>query len=74
MANKSIHITPRPYGWAVKSSGSSRASSLHPTKAQAYEVGRKSAISNKTELFVHNRDGRFGYRNSYGNDPYPPRG
>lgn len=74
MPNKQVHVTPREDGWAVKNLGATRASSLHSTKAQAYKAGRDSAISQKAELFIHNKDGKIGSRNSYGNDPYPPRG
>jgi len=75
MAKKStIHVVPRSNGWGVLSSGSSRVSKIYQTKAEAYSAGRKSAIGRSTELFVHNRNGRIGYRNSYGNDFFPPRG
>jgi len=75
MARKSsIHVVPRSNGWGVKSSGSSRASKVFRTKAQAFSAGRRSAIGRSTELFVHNRSGKIGYRNSYGNDSFPPRG
>lgn len=75
MARKSsIHIVPRSNGWGIKSSGSSRASKVFTTKAKAFKAGRSSAIGKKTELFVHNKNGRIGYRNSYGNDSFPPKG
>ncbi|MFT9818182.1 four helix bundle protein [Lysinibacillus sp. NPDC056185] len=32
------------------------------------------AINQKSELLVHNKQGRIREKNSYGNDPYPPRG
>lgn len=75
MARKSsIHIVPRSNGWGIKSSGSSRAAKIFPTKAQAYTAGRATAIGRRTELFVHNKNGRIGFRNSYGKDSFPPRG
>lgn len=75
MARKSsIHIVPRSNGWGIKSSGSSKASKVFSTKAKAFKAGRKSAIARRTELFVHNKNGRIGYKNSYGNDSFPPRG
>ena len=36
--------------------------------------GRQLASRNKSELVVHNQDGKIGERRSYGNDPFPPRG
>ena len=74
MGNKQIHVIPHNDGWAVKGAGAQRASSLHPTKSEAFKAGRDSAVSKNAELFVHNMDGKIGYRNSYGNDPCPPRG
>ncbi|MBY0544383.1 MAG: DUF2188 domain-containing protein, partial [Gammaproteobacteria bacterium] len=28
----------------------------------------------KVEHFIHGKDGKIQERNSYGNDPFPPRG
>ena len=72
--NKQVHIVPRANGWAVKNSNASRASSLHDRKIDACAAGRNSAIKQHAELYVHNKDGRIGYKNSYGNDSFPPRG
>ena len=44
------------------------------TKADAQAAGRATAKREGTEHVVHKRDGRIGERNSYGNDPYPPKG
>ena len=72
---KTVHVTHRGHGcWAVKSSDASRASSLHETKAKAVQAGRSLAISKGAELNVHNMNGRIAHKNSYGNDPFPPRG
>jgi len=32
------------------------------------------ATNQKSEVIVHRRDGRIREKNSYGNDPYPPKG
>lgn len=61
-------------GWAVKKAGSSRATSTHSTQAEAIEAGTRIARNQKTELYIHGRDGRIRERNSYGNDPHPPKG
>lgn len=69
------HVTPHPDGgWQVKAAGASRATVRTNTQAQAYEIGRQIAINQGSELFIHNRQGQFRDRNSYGNDPFPPRG
>ena len=72
--SKQIHTIHRPGGWGNKSAGASRVSKVYTTKAQAQSAGRKTAINQKAEHIIHNMDGRIGLRNSYGNDPHPPRG
>jgi len=74
MPSKQIHTVHRPGGWGNKSSGASRVSKVYPTKATAQAAGRKAAIAQKAEHIVHNLNGKIGSRNSYGNDPHPPRG
>ncbi|MDH3891515.1 MAG: DUF2188 domain-containing protein [candidate division Zixibacteria bacterium] len=73
MAKKSIHITPLGKNWQVKRAGSSRPISTHLTQAAAENAGRPIAQKDKTELFIHNRKGQIRDRDSYGNDPFPPR-
>jgi len=73
---KSNHVVPSKAkgGWAVKKSGASRASKSFDTKDKAVKYGRKISKSEKTELYIHKKDGTIQNRNSYGNDPHPPRG
>jgi len=51
-----------------------RTISNHRTKAAAQKAGRSAAKSRHAEHVIHNRDGLIGGSNSYGGDPYPPRG
>ena len=74
MAGTGVHVTPRDEGWAVEREGSERASSLHDTQAEAEAAGRATARREQVEFYLHGRDGRIRERDSYGNDPYPPRG
>jgi hypothetical protein len=69
-----VHVTPREDGWAVKREGNERASSVHPTQREAEQKGRQIARKDKTEFFLHNKQGQIRERDSYGNDPYPPKG
>lgn len=71
---KQIHTVKRSGGWGNKSAGASKVPKIYPTKAAAQAAGRKTAISQKAEHIIHNKDGKIGLRNSYGNDPHPPRG
>jgi len=69
---RSVHTVPRGRSWAVKSGG--RTVSVHRKKATAQVAGKTTAKRRHAEHVIHNRDGRIGASNSYGRDPYPPRG
>ena len=72
---KNQHVVPHPKGgWQVKGAGNSRATKRTETQAQAAELARKIAINQKSERLIHGADGRIRAKDSYGNDPYPPRG
>jgi hypothetical protein len=66
--------TKRGDGWAVKREGSSRASSIHETQADAWAETRRLARGSHGEAFLQDSDGRIRARNTYGKDPFPPRG
>ena len=70
---KNQHVVPRGNGWAVKGERNQRATSLHPTQKDAIERAREIARNQKSELVIHRRDGRIRDKDSYGNDPCPPR-
>lgn len=72
---KNQHVTPHPDGgWQVKGEGNSRATYRTDTQAEAIELGRGISQNQGSELFIHGTNGQIRERNSYGNDPYPPRG
>ena len=73
MAKRSNHVVPSSSGWAVKKSGSERASRTFETKKKAVEYGKELSKTEKTELYIHKNNGMIQNRNSYGNDPNPPR-
>jgi Uncharacterized protein conserved in bacteria (DUF2188) len=60
--------------WRVEVTGNTRASGTHAVKPNAVDQGRRLAVRNKSELVIHNQDGKIGQRRSFGNDPFPPRG
>ncbi|MEQ8184336.1 DUF2188 domain-containing protein [Marinobacter salarius] len=69
---KDIHVVPNEGGWAARREGSTRASSVHRTQAEALKRGRAMARQDHVELVTHGRDGRIRDSDSYGNDPNPP--
>lgn len=72
--SKDQHIVPHKDGWAVKGAGNERATSVHQTQADAIKAGREIARNNQSEILIHGRNGQIRERDSYGNDPHPPKG
>lgn len=72
---KNQHITKHPNGgWQVKGAGNSRATVRTSTQKQAIDVGRSIARNQQSELIIHRSNGQIRARDSYGNDPFPPKG
>lgn len=51
-----------------------RATIRTDTQAEAIQRAREIARNQESELFIHGRNGKIRERDSYGNDPFPPRG
>jgi Uncharacterized protein conserved in bacteria (DUF2188) len=74
MSSKNQHVVPHPQGWAVKGAGNSKATKVLPTQADAIAAGKEIAKNQGSELVIHRPNGQIRDKNSYGNDPYPPKG
>ncbi|MFA7240960.1 MAG: DUF2188 domain-containing protein [Sulfuricellaceae bacterium] len=75
MSKKSQHVVPSSNGgWSVRKTGASRASRVFDTQIDAIGYARLRAKEEKSELYIHRRDGTILGRDSYGNDPMPPKG
>lgn len=74
MSKKSQHVVPRGDSWAVVGAGNSRATVIVDTQREAIERAREIAINQQTEVVIHRPNGQIRDSNSYGNDPYPPKG
>jgi len=70
---KQVWVSPSGDDWKVHNANSDRASGHFNTKAEAVTRGREIALNKKAELFVQNQNGQIGWRNSYGNDSFPPK-
>lgn len=72
MANQ--HVTKRSDGnWQVKGENNSRATAVTRTQADAIKRARNIAINQKSEVVIHGKNGQIRNKNSYGNDPCPPK-
>ncbi len=71
---KNIHVVPHPTkGWATRKEGASKVGSTHSTQGKAIEQARDQAIRGRAEVVIHRPDGRIRDKDSYGNDPHPPK-
>ncbi len=71
---KNQHVVPHNGKWAVRGEGNSRVTSMYETQRQAQSAARRIAIKEKSEVVIHRPNGLIRDKNSYGNDPYPPKG
>lgn len=69
-----VFVSPFNGDWKVKTVGTKRAAGIFDTKDKAIEKAIQVAKNQGAELFVQNRDGKIGLKNSYGNDPYDIKG
>ncbi len=74
MSSKGQHVVPNKGKWSVRRAGATRASGTYTTQQEAIDKAKDIAQNQRTELYIHGRDGRIRERNSYGNDPHPPKG
>ena len=74
MTRKNQHVVPHPNGWAVRGAGNERATVVVETQREAIERAREIARNQESELLIHGRNGQIRDRDSYGGDPFPPKG
>lgn len=74
MSGKNQHVVPTGNGkWGVRGAGNERFTHITDTQSEAIELGKEIAKNQESELLIHGRDGRIRSKDSYGNDPCPPR-
>jgi uncharacterized protein YdaT len=72
---KSTHVVPNKEkgGWDIKQSNGQKSSGHFDTKKDAVDRAREISKNQKTELTIHNKDGKIAKKDSHGNDPHPPK-
>jgi hypothetical protein len=68
------HVVPRNGRWAVVGAGNSRATVIVDTQRAAIQIANPIAQNQGGDTVIHGRNGQIRERNSYGHDPYPPKG
>lgn len=72
---KNQHVVHDPNGgWNVKGEKNQKATFHAQNKSDATRKAREISKNQKSELFIHGRNGRIQSRDSHGNDPHPPKG
>jgi len=74
VSRKNQHVVPHGKQWAIKGEGNERYTLITDTQSEAIDHARSIAQKQQSELFIHNREGQIRERNSYGTDPFPPKG
>lgn len=72
---KSTHVVPNKEkgGWDIKQSNGQKSSGHFDTKKDAVDRAWEISKNQKTELTIHNKDGKIAKKDSHGNDPHPPK-
>ena len=73
-AQRNIHTVKNGDRWENEEEGGRKLGGSYETQAEAREAGREEARRLQSEHLIHGEDGEIRERNSYGNDPHPPRG
>lgn len=60
-------------GWQTKKENSERASTVTKTQKEAIQVAITQAKKEHVEVIVQGTDGKIRSKDSYGNDPNPPK-
>jgi hypothetical protein len=70
---KNQHVTKHANGWQVKGAGNERATVVKSTQKEAIVTAIGIAKNQNSEVVIHGRKGRIRDKDSYGNDPHPPK-
>lgn len=70
---KNQYVVRHGKAWGVRGEGNKKLTSIHETQKGAMAVAREIAKNQNSELLIQGRGGQFVDRESYGNDPCPPK-
>ena len=73
---KHLHVTKKQEqkNWRVMQEGNPSPLAHADKQREAILKAREIAKDVKADVIIHRPDGRIRERDSYGNDPYPPKG
>ncbi|MBU1036462.1 DUF2188 domain-containing protein [Patescibacteria group bacterium] len=73
MPKKNIHVARHQEKWAVVKEGVKKPLGLFKTQTVAIKRARPIAKKDKVELVIHNKKNVIRDKDSYGDDPCPPK-
>jgi hypothetical protein len=73
MVKKNQWVVKHGNNWAVKGQGNTKVTKIAKTQKEAIDIGKKIAKNQKTELIIQNAEGKIRSKDTYGNDPCPPK-
>lgn len=71
--SKNQHVVPHGKNWGIKGEGNQNYTKITNTQKEAIDIARDIAINQKSELVIHGRNGKIRDKDSFGNDPCPPK-
>lgn len=76
MMRNEHHVVPSAKGgWDIVKAGTTSKSNYHfDLKKDAVDKARELSSKAKSELVIHNKNGRISIKNSHGNDPRSIKG
>jgi hypothetical protein len=74
VSGKSIHTSGNRKDGYINTEENVQIGPRYKTLKEAKIAGRELARANKSEHFIHNKEGLIVERNSYGNDPITSKG
>ncbi len=70
---KNQHVIPSGKKWGVKGEGNEKLTKEFDTQKEAIDFAKQIAQNQKSELVIHNKEGKIRDKDSFGNDPNPPK-
>ena len=70
---KTYFVKPKNDKWEVIGSNNQRANAITDTQAEAIGICKEICVNQQAEMAICGTNGKIRQKNSYGNDPFPPR-
>lgn len=70
---KNQWVSPSNGQWKVQGEGNTKPTKIFDNKSDAIAFGKTVAQNQHSELIIQKANGRIQSKDSYGNDPLPPR-